>query len=254
MDKFDITATRIIKEHLVSKLGRELTEIEIAVFSLPRSGIAYEMMDDEITNKSKSVQDIERYVFEVVKEYEQIILASDNRSTNTSSNKNIPFRPISLTKNPHHLLAITALLFFIISFFKKGEALDLNMHDTYYVIANVNLYRIFAAVLIFLWALYQIISGLQLWSGKLTWLHVVFTIVPMIFFAMGLWRIFTLEGSLDGIPRRYYAFSDFEKKPSFLSIGTIYVIILAISFLGQALFVVNIIGGSVKGWSRHKSS
>jgi heme/copper-type cytochrome/quinol oxidase subunit 1 len=254
MDKFDIAATRIIKEHLVSKLGRELTEIEISVFSLPRSGIAYEMMDDEITNKSKSVQDIERYVFEVVKEHEQIILASNNRSTNTSSNKNTPFSTISLTKNPHHVLVITSVLFFITSFFKRGDAFDINMHDTYYVIANVSLYRVFAGMLLCLWLIYQIISRLTLWSKKLTWLHVLFTILPMIFFAARLWRIFTLEGSLDGIPKRYYAFSEFQKKPSFVSIETICVLILAFLFLGQVLFLINIIGGAVKRLNTHRSS
>ena len=151
---------------------------------------------------------------------------------------------LRIKEKPYNLLGLIALLFFIVSIFVKGGAIDINTYDTYYVIANVSLYRVFAGVLLFSWSLY-LIFGRFVWSKRLTWLHVVFTILSLTFFATGLWRVFTLAGSLDGIPRGYYAFTDFPQKSHYLSVGTICITVLAVWVLGQLLFLVNIIGGAI---------
>jgi hypothetical protein len=70
MDSFDKSATKAIKKKLVNRLGRKLTDIEEQTFSMVRSGIAYEMIMDYISDMKKSKEDIESYVINVAKEYQ----------------------------------------------------------------------------------------------------------------------------------------------------------------------------------------
>jgi len=67
-DVFDKNFRSVILDTLKEKLGRNLTPEEIETFSMPRSGIAYEMILDFISDQEKSKIDIEKYVYNVVLE------------------------------------------------------------------------------------------------------------------------------------------------------------------------------------------
>lgn len=62
MDDFDKKFTESIVSKLTNKLGRNLTKDETNAFRRARSGIAYEMMMDFISDEEKSIKEIEDYV------------------------------------------------------------------------------------------------------------------------------------------------------------------------------------------------
>lgn len=70
MDSYYFVKTIISK--LETKLQRKLTGKELQVFTMPRSGLAYEMILDVISSEQKSKEDVEEYVKAVVKEYDGI--------------------------------------------------------------------------------------------------------------------------------------------------------------------------------------
>lgn len=73
MDSFDKSFTDAIKKKLANRLNRKLTDIETSAFSLVRSGIAYEMIMDYISDNNESIEVLEKYVASVVKEYQVIL-------------------------------------------------------------------------------------------------------------------------------------------------------------------------------------
>ena len=115
------------------------------------------------------------------------------------------------------------------------DAFDINLHDTYIVIASVSLYRMFAVVLLFCWSVYLVANSLQL-SRVLIWFHVVTTLVAVI-------SVIILQSrywGLSGIPRRYYAFNEFEKMRDPFNAGTIYIVVILAFILAQLIFLVNL--------------
>lgn len=70
MDNFHKNATGIIINLLKERLGRELTDEEFKAFSMSRSGIAYEMIIDYISDDRKTKEEIESYARNVVAEYQ----------------------------------------------------------------------------------------------------------------------------------------------------------------------------------------
>ena len=68
MNNFDKTFTKAIVSKLTERLERELTELERKIFTLKRSGIAYEMIMDFISDIEKTKTEIEKYVKSVIKE------------------------------------------------------------------------------------------------------------------------------------------------------------------------------------------
>ncbi len=68
MSDFDKSLTKAIAEKLKTWLNRDLTRLELDTFTMRRSGIAYEMILDYISNERKEKAEIEEYVSSVVKE------------------------------------------------------------------------------------------------------------------------------------------------------------------------------------------
>jgi hypothetical protein len=68
MDDFDRNFTESIVSKLTLRLGRNLTQNESEAFRRARSGIAYEMMMDYISDEDKSKKEIENYVESVTNE------------------------------------------------------------------------------------------------------------------------------------------------------------------------------------------
>ncbi|GAB3532994.1 hypothetical protein GCM10027443_17610 [Pontibacter brevis] len=79
LDELDKNFTAAILKALEEKLGRTLSATEWQVFSMPRSLMAYETILDYITDNDKTQEAIEKYVENVVKEYQVVINSNENR-------------------------------------------------------------------------------------------------------------------------------------------------------------------------------
>ncbi|NJM78471.1 MAG: hypothetical protein HC854_00415 [Flavobacterium sp.] len=66
-----------------------------------------------------------------------------------------------LKDKSYHFYLVVSILFLILGFFmpfKQDNTLDINIHDTYYVIAYKHLYWIFSMVLCINWIVYNLIA------------------------------------------------------------------------------------------------
>ncbi|MET3499261.1 cytochrome c oxidase subunit 1 [Mucilaginibacter rubeus] len=146
-----------------------------------------------------------------------------------------PYTFFNIRTKPYHLLPITALLSVVISFLFTNGSLDINLHDTYFVISYPVVYRLIALILILIWTIYTLAMN-ALPSLWLSWAHILITTTVVILL---LSKQIHFIG-LDGVPRRYYAVSEFQKKQQGALIMT------AAFILGQLLFIINLTMGIVK--------
>ncbi len=75
-----------------------------------------------------------------------------------------------LNDKPYHFYLLVSILFLIISFlmpFQEDNILDVNIHDTYYVIAYKHLYRLFGIVLLVNWFIYSLITFSKVTINKI---------------------------------------------------------------------------------------
>lgn len=68
MGDFDSNFTTAIVDELEKRLLRKLTKAEMNAFTLKRSGLAYEMMMDFISDDSLTQLELEKYIEGVVAE------------------------------------------------------------------------------------------------------------------------------------------------------------------------------------------
>lgn len=68
MNDFDKSFTKAINKKLQNRLNRDLTKLEIDAFTMSRSGIAYEMIMEYISDERKDKAENEKYVTSVVEE------------------------------------------------------------------------------------------------------------------------------------------------------------------------------------------
>jgi len=75
----------------------------------------------------------------------------------------------------YNFLVLLAVLLLIISFFIPLVNLDINLHDTYYVITNINCIRYLAIFLFIVALLYKLLSHYLAWN-TLSWIHIILSI------------------------------------------------------------------------------
>jgi cytochrome c oxidase subunit 1 len=141
---------------------------------------------------------------------------------------------------PAMLFAIGLVSFFIsgglTGIFLGNAALDINLHDTYFVVAHFHLVMGSAAI-------FGMLSGIYHWfpkmfgrmmNAKLGYLHFWLTFVSayLVFFPMHFM-------GLDGIPRRYYAFTEFESMAEWLSVNKFITWSALLGALAQVAFLYN---------------
>ncbi|WP_139113082.1 hypothetical protein [Mucilaginibacter sp. PPCGB 2223] len=153
------------------------------------------------------------------------------------------FAFLNLKKRPYELLGIMALVLFLVSFVPSNQSvIDINMHDTYFVIANVSLCRVASGALLFLWSV-NLVFKKHLASIRLSQLCVVGTLISLgIFFCV----VFGYR-EFPGPPRRYYAFSEFQSMGSRYNAWVItFIIGLLLFTVSQIAFIANIIIGILR--------
>jgi cytochrome c oxidase subunit 1 len=141
---------------------------------------------------------------------------------------------------PAMLFSIGFVSFFIsgglTGIFLGNAALDINLHDTYFVVAHFHLVMGSAAIFGMLAGVYHWFPKMfgRLMDEKLGYLHFWLTFIGayLVFFPMHFM-------GLDGVPRRYYAFTEFESMKQWLSVNTFITWAAIMSALAQVAFLYN---------------
>ncbi|TAF45476.1 MAG: cytochrome c oxidase subunit I [Sphingobacteriales bacterium] len=143
---------------------------------------------------------------------------------------------------PAMLFAIGLVSFFIsgglTGIFLGNAALDINLHDTYFVVAHFHLVMGSAAI-------FGMLSGIYHWfpkmfgkmmDAKLGYLHFWLTFISayLVFFPMHFM-------GLDGVPRRYYAFTEFESMNEWLSVNKFITWSAILGAVAQVAFLYNFV-------------
>src|SRR6201992_3890604 len=143
---------------------------------------------------------------------------------------------------PAMLFAIGLVSFFIsgglTGIFLGNAALDINLHDTYFVVAHFHLVVGSAAIFGMLAGVYHWFPKLfgKLMDEKLGYLHfwITFICAYLVFFPMHFM-------GLDGVPRRYYAMTEFKGFNQWLSVNTFITWAAIMAALAQIAFLYNFI-------------
>jgi cytochrome c oxidase subunit 1 len=141
----------------------------------------------------------------------------------------------------------------LVSFFISGgltglwlgnAAIDINLHDTYFVVAHFHLVMGSAAI-------FGMFAGIYHWFPKLFgreinprwgYLHfwLTFASAYLVFFPMHFM-------GLDGVPRRYYAFTAFEYMRPWLQLNKFISVAAVAGALAQIIFLVNFFWSMFRG-------
>ena len=141
---------------------------------------------------------------------------------------------------PAMLFAIGLVSFFIsgglTGLFLGNSALDINLHDTYFVVAHFHLVMGSAAIFGMLCGVYHWFPKLfgRMMDEKLGYLHfwLTFAGAYLVFFPMHFM-------GLDGVPRRYYAFTEFEFMKEWLTVNKFVSWAAIMAALAQVAFLYN---------------
>lgn len=149
---------------------------------------------------------------------------------------------------PAMMFAIGLVSFFIsggmTGIYLGNAVLDINLHDTYFVVGHFHLVMGSAAVFGMLAGVYHWFPKMfgRMMNEKLGYLHfwVTFACAYLVFFPM-----YFL--GLDGVPRRYYAFTEFEFMQKWMSVNVLITWAAIIAALVQVAFLYNFFHSIFKG-------
>jgi len=141
---------------------------------------------------------------------------------------------------PAMMFAIGLVSFFIsgglTGLFLGNAALDINLHDTYFVVAHFHLVMGSASIFGMLCGVYHWYPKMfgRMMNTKLGYLHFWLTFIGayLVFFPMHFMGI-------DGVPRRYYAFTEFAFMAKWVSVNQLVTWAAIIAALGQVAFLWN---------------
>jgi heme/copper-type cytochrome/quinol oxidase subunit 1 len=116
------------------------------------------------------------------------------------------------------------------------DHVDIHLHDTYYVIANVHIYWTIALFLLLEWAIYSVAEKF-LWTRYLTWLHIVVTVAIIGYCFTPTFQQYILPLDEPVSYQQVEAFYHEQYKR---------IILLASLMTGaQLLFMINFFGGAI---------
>jgi heme/copper-type cytochrome/quinol oxidase subunit 1 len=133
----------------------------------------------------------------------------------------------------YYLLLNSSLILLIIGFLVGEETFDINVHDTYYVIANCHLYWLFSSLLFIIFIFYFLLNIIKIELNKIiSKIHIFGTIISIILL------IFP-----------YFIFDktkDFPLYDSFEYINTVLILSFLVLLFLQLLFLINIVLSIIK--------
>ncbi|WP_201288477.1 cytochrome c oxidase subunit I [Sphingobacterium composti Ten et al. 2007 non Yoo et al. 2007] len=149
---------------------------------------------------------------------------------------------------PAMMFAIGMVSFFIsgglTGLFLGNAALDINLHDTYFVVAHFHLVMGSASIFGMLCGVYHWYPKMfgRMMNEKLGYFHFWLTFIGayLVFFPMHFMGI-------DGVPRRYYSFTEFAFMEKWVSVNILVTWAAIIAGVGQLAFLVNFFGSIFRG-------
>lgn len=148
--------------------------------------------------------------------------------------------------NPAMLFAIGFVSMFIsgglTGIFLGNSAIDIPLHDTYFVVAHFHIVMGVAAF-------FGMFAGVYHWFPKMFGRHMNDTMGYIHFYGtlIGAYAIFFPMHFMTGIPRRYARFDSFEFANNFGGLNKFISIVAMIVFLLQLMFVLNVVYSSLRG-------
>lgn len=141
---------------------------------------------------------------------------------------------------PAMMFAIGLVSFFIsgglTGLYVGNAALDINLHDTYFVVAHFHLVMGSASIFGMLCGVYHWFPKMfgRMMNEKLGYLHfwITFICAYLVFFPMHFMGI-------DGVPRRYYAFTEFPFMEKWVSVNELITWAAIIAGIAQLAFLWN---------------
>lgn len=124
------------------------------------------------------------------------------------------------------------------------SALDINVHDTYFVVAHFHIVMGLSAVLAMFAGVYHWFPKMygRMMNKKLGYLHFWITFIS----AYGVFFPQHFMG-LAGMPRRYYSNSAFEMFDAFVDLNILVTVFSIIGSAAQIIFIINFIYSSFRG-------
>ena len=141
---------------------------------------------------------------------------------------------------PAMLFSIGLVSFFIsggvTGLFLGNSAVDIQLHDTYFVVAHFHLVMGSASFFGMLAGVYHWFPKMfgRMMDAKLGYIHFWLTIAGVYFVFFPLHYI-----GIAGFPRRYYSFTNFDAFSGFTELNEVVTIAAAITFAAQFIFVFN---------------
>lgn len=125
-----------------------------------------------------------------------------------------------------------------------NSAIDIQVHDTYFIVAHFHLVMGSAAFFGFLTGVYHWFPKMfgRMLNHKLGYLHFWLTFVGiyLIFFPMHYL-------GMAGFPRRYYSFTNFDAFRVFTDLNTFITVAAIVTFIAQFIFLYNFVYSIFKG-------
>lgn len=138
----------------------------------------------------------------------------------------------------HHYFCITCLFLLLLWFYwsNSDDAIDINIYDTYYVIANVHIVKLLFVLYGFAGFIYWAFNKAEVSLIRiLTKLHVLVTIgsIPVYFLGLKLFKLFPPNTNFPLV-------DDLSDENVFLTLLFLFV------FIAQLLFVINLVISTFK--------
>ena len=154
----------------------------------------------------------------------------------------------NLVFTPAMLFSIGLVSFFIsgglTGLFLGNAAIDINLHDTYFVVAHFHLVMGSAAFFGLLAGVYHWFPKMfgRMMDEKLGYIHFWLTFVGVYLVFFPLHYI-----GIAGFPRRYYSFTNFDAFSSFVDLNSFVTVAASITFGAQFIFLFNFFYNIFKG-------
>lgn len=133
----------------------------------------------------------------------------------------------------YYLLFITSLILLMLGFLVGEETFDINIHDTYFVIANSHLYWLFSSLLFITFIFYFLLNITKIKLNKIiSKIHIFGTIILIV--------LLIFPYTLFSNPNEFPLFDSFEYINIVLTISFLILLFL------QLLFIINIFVSLIK--------
>lgn len=150
-----------------------------------------------------------------------------------------------LYQRPYHLFLWTAILFFLFGLCCHDSVIDIHLHDTYYVFHFTYFIWTLSIFLLVFWILYLATKSILI-SKKLSWTHLILTIIGCIFILIIPYFLTNSYEGLAGMSRRYHDIGQSEAYFDFDDTTRTAVITIIVLAIGQLAFVLNFVIGLFK--------